>query len=106
MKYIHVARDGRDAFLSWHNHERGFTPEARMKVGAIIMSDPVLAPMLAGGPPPAIPEDPQVYFQTWIAHAEEEPRTGPGVDLPTSISRTPTGASGAARTCCSCTITT
>jgi aryl sulfotransferase len=81
VKYIHVARDGRDAFLSWHNHERGFTPEAKMKVGAIIMSDPALAPMLAGGPPPAFPEDPQVYFQTWIAHAEEEPQTGPGHDL-------------------------
>ena len=81
VKYIHVARDGRDAFLSWHNHERGFTPEAKMRVGAIIMSDPVLAPMMAGGPPPPLPEDPQVYFQTWIAHAEEEPRTEPGFDL-------------------------
>jgi len=82
VKYIHVARDGRDAFLSWHNHERGFTPEAKMRVGAIIMNDPVLAPMMmAGGPPPEMPEDPQVYFQTWIARAEEEPRTGPGVEL-------------------------
>ena len=81
VKYIHVARDGRDAFLSWHNHVRGFTPEAKMRIGGIIMNDPVLAPMMAGGPPPEMPEDPQVYFQTWIEQAEGEPRTGPGVDL-------------------------
>jgi aryl sulfotransferase len=81
VKYIHVARDGRDAFLSWHNHQSGFTPEARMRVGAIIMNDPALAPMMAGGPPPEFPEDPEVYFQTWIAHAEEEPRIEPGFEL-------------------------
>lgn len=81
VKYIHVARDGRDAFLSWHNHQSGFTPEAKMRVGAIIMNDPALAPMMAGGPPPEFPEDPEVYFQTWIAHAEEDPRTEPGFEL-------------------------
>ena len=81
VKYIHVARDGRDAFISWHNHEQGFTPEAKMRIGAIIMNDPALAPMMAGGPPPPIPEDPQVFFQSWIARAESEPATGPGVDL-------------------------
>jgi aryl sulfotransferase len=81
VKYIHVARDGRDAFLSWHNHEQGFTPEAKMRIGAIIMNDPALAPMMAGGPPPAISEDPQVFFQTWIARAEGDPPTGPGAEL-------------------------
>lgn len=81
VKYIHVARDGRDAFLSWHNHVRGFTPEAGMRVAAVIMNDPLLAPMMAGGPPPETPEDPQVFFQTWITEAEEPPRTGPGANL-------------------------
>ncbi len=42
VKYVHVARDGRDAFLSWHNHVRGFTAETRMKVGMIVMNDPDL----------------------------------------------------------------
>ena len=70
MRYIHVARDGRDACMSFHNHVRGFTPEAQMKIGTIIMSDPVLAPLMGGGPPPQTPEDPQVFFQTWIAEAE------------------------------------
>ena len=81
VKYIHVARDGRDAFLSWHNHVRGFTAEAKMRIGGVIMNDPLLAPMMAGGPPPETPEDPQVYFQTWIEEAEGEPRTGPGAEL-------------------------
>ena len=81
VKYIHVARDGRDAFLSWHNHVLGFTRETKMKVFGILMNDPALAPMMAGGPPPETPEDPQVFFQTWITQAEGEPATGPGADL-------------------------
>lgn len=81
VKYLHVARDGRDAFLSWHNHVSGFTMETKMKVAGIVMNDPLLAPMMAGGPPPETPEDPQVFFQNWIAQAEDEPRTGPGADL-------------------------
>ena len=80
VKYIHVARDGRDAFLSWHNHVRGFTPEAKARIGAVVMGDPALAAAL-GGPPPDAPEDPQVFFQSWIEQAEDEPRTGPGADL-------------------------
>jgi aryl sulfotransferase len=77
VKYVHVARDGRDAFLSWHNHVRGFTPETKMKVGMIVMNDPDLPKE----PPPEAPEDPQLMYQGWIAQAEAEPRTGPGADL-------------------------
>jgi aryl sulfotransferase len=77
LKYIHVARDGRDAFLSWHNHVRGFTPEAKMRVGMAAAQDPDL-PV---GRPPEAPEDPQVFFQAWIAQAEAEAQTGPGHDL-------------------------
>lgn len=77
VKYVHVARDGRDAFLSWHNHVRGFTPETRMKVGMIVMNDPDLPK----APPPEAPEDPQLMYQGWIAQAEGEPQTGPGADL-------------------------
>jgi aryl sulfotransferase len=81
VKYIHVARDGRDAFISWHNHVSGFTPEAQMRIAGVIMNDPLLAPMMAGGPPPPTPEDPQVFFQGWIAEAEADARTGPGANL-------------------------
>ena len=81
VKYIHVARCSRDAFLSWHNHVTGFTPEGRMRIAGVIMNDPLLAPMMAGGPPRPTPGDPQVFFQDWIAEAEGEPRTGPGANL-------------------------
>ncbi len=81
VKYIHVARDGRDAFMSWHNHVLGFTPEMKMKFGQNIMADPALHFMLAAGPPPQTPEDPQEFFQGWIAQAEAEPATGPGANL-------------------------
>src|SRR5260221_6529121 len=33
VKYIHVARDGRDAFMSWHKHRMGFTPETLHRTG-------------------------------------------------------------------------
>ncbi len=84
VKYIHVARDGRDAFLSWHNHVSGFTPEIQAKVGGIVANDPeLIAAMMAGGagppggPPPA---DPHVFFQGWIAAAEAPPSNGIGRD--------------------------
>jgi aryl sulfotransferase len=73
VKYIHVARDGRDAFMSWHNHRLGQTAQFGERVGAIIASDPALR----GGPPPApVPEDPHAFFQSWIAEAEDESGRG------------------------------
>jgi aryl sulfotransferase len=45
------------------------------------MNDPVLAPMMGGAPPPETPDDPQEFFQTWIAQAEGEPQVGPGANL-------------------------
>lgn len=81
VKYIHVARDGRDAFMSWHNHVLGFTPETQQKFVANIMGDPALHFLLANGPPPPPPEDPHEFFQGWIAEAEADPPTGPGTQL-------------------------
>ncbi len=78
VKYIHVARDGRDAFMSWHNHLLGFTPQMRERIGALAALDPELPPAPPPSPPPA---DPQLFFQGWIARAEAEARVGPGEDL-------------------------
>ncbi len=77
VKYVHVARDGRDAFLSWHNHVMGFTLEAGMRIGAILAEDPEM--MI--GPPPVNSPDPQEFFQGWIAKAEAEPVIAPGHEL-------------------------
>ncbi|MGE5500729.1 MAG: sulfotransferase domain-containing protein [Ignavibacteriales bacterium] len=77
VKYIHVARDGRDAFMSWHNHVMGFRPEWIERLIAISEQDPALTPMPRMRPP----EDPHLFFQGWIATAEAEPPEGPGRDM-------------------------
>ena len=63
VKYIHVARDGRDAALSWHNHQQGFTEEAKRRVAGANGWDP------ASGPPPP-PENPRDHFVEWLGQAE------------------------------------
>lgn len=61
VKYIHVARDGRDAITSMHNHELGFRKEFR---------EAVAGSMSAGMKPPETPEDPRTYFLGRLAQAE------------------------------------
>jgi len=77
VKYIHVARDGRDAFMSWHNHVLGFTPQMKARFGEILAGDPDLPRTPPPGEPP---KDPHLFYQGWIAAAEAEPRTGPGAE--------------------------
>jgi aryl sulfotransferase len=62
VKYINVARDGRDACFSFHNHMLGTLPAAGMKIA---MNSPV--PLDA--PPPRF-EDPRDHYLNWIAEAE------------------------------------
>ena len=73
VKYIHVARDGRDACFSFHNHLLGTLPEAGMRIA---MNSPV--PL--DGPPPPTPEDPREHYLDWIAEAEAG--EGKARDLP------------------------
>ena len=49
VKYIHVARDGRDVCMSYHNHCTGFRPEALERMDAIGLAEPALAPALSEG---------------------------------------------------------
>jgi aryl sulfotransferase len=72
VKYIHVGRDGRDARLSWQNHEKGFTPEFRAHVGVQAQALAAEQGNAPGGPPPPAPEDPRDYLLQWFADMEAQ----------------------------------
>jgi aryl sulfotransferase len=60
-KFIHVARDGRDAALSLHNHMRGFRPEMNLIMDQVSLGDPKF-----GDDAPRTPEDPAESFRAWL----------------------------------------
>lgn len=62
VRYIHVARDGRDAFMSYHNHLRGFAHAALENFDRIGLADPLI-----GRPYPQIPPGPAEFFRFWIS---------------------------------------
>ncbi len=74
VKYVHTARDGRDACFSMHNHQLGMTQLAAQALAAA-------NGWPADTPRPQIPEDSYAWFQWWIGEAE---RGGDGVtgDVP------------------------
>jgi aryl sulfotransferase len=61
VKYIHVARDGRDVCMSYHNHCTGFRPEALERMDAIGLAEPTLR-----RPYPRVDPDPAVHFHDWL----------------------------------------
>lgn len=61
VKYIHVARDGRDACLSYHNHCRAFGEHALARLDKLGLADETLA-----RPYPRAPEDPRAFFRRWM----------------------------------------
>jgi aryl sulfotransferase len=61
VKYIHVARDGRDVCMSYHNHCMGFLPEALAKMDAVGLAEPTLR-----RPYPRVDPDPSVHFHNWL----------------------------------------
>jgi aryl sulfotransferase len=63
VKYIHTARDGRDACFSMHNHQLGMN-EAAGRMVAAANGWP------ADAPGRVIPEDPYDWFVQWIGEAE------------------------------------
>lgn len=62
VHYIHVARDGRDAALSFHSHARGFTQQMLAALDRSGLEDPAL-----GRAYPDIPADPAVCFHRWLS---------------------------------------
>ncbi len=61
VRYIHVARDGRDVLLSLHNHITGFTQKQLEEMDRIGLEDPII-----GRPYPRFPADPRAFFRTWL----------------------------------------
>ncbi|MFI4974580.1 MAG: sulfotransferase domain-containing protein [Caulobacterales bacterium] len=62
VKCIHVARDGRDAALSMHNHFTGFSDDQLARFDVIGREDPVIS-----RPYEKPPTDVTAYFRQWIA---------------------------------------
>lgn len=61
VKYIHVARHGLDAFMSWHNHTSHYTPEVRAFMDHIGLGDPDIA-----RPHPPPPRDIHAFYDAWM----------------------------------------
>ncbi|WP_119302404.1 sulfotransferase domain-containing protein [Dongia deserti] len=61
VKYVHVARDGRDACMSFHNHGSGFTPRMLEDLDRAGLADESV-----GRPYPRVPADPEVFFHRWL----------------------------------------
>lgn len=76
VKYIHVGRDGRDARLSWQNHQQGFTPEITARIAAQARALAAGRGEAPAGPPPLAPEDPREYLLQWFEQLEA------GLDAP------------------------
>ncbi len=66
MKYIHVARDGRDAALSFYNHKANYTPEAVERFLEISRNDPKFADTFA-----VVASDPSDHFHDWLVGDED-----------------------------------
>ena len=73
VKIIHVARDGRDSAMSFHNHLYNFTPQMLAHADAVNMADPKFK-----GPVPRAPENPGAYFTQWINGADAFGDSGAG----------------------------
>jgi aryl sulfotransferase len=61
IKYIHVARDGRDVAMSFHNHLAGFTAGMLDDLDKAGLEDEAI-----GRPYPKIPADARQFFHEWM----------------------------------------
>lgn len=62
VKYVHVARDGRDAAMSFHNHTVGFRPAVVDMLSRAGLEDEQIA-----RPYPEVLDDPAAFFRRWIS---------------------------------------
>ncbi len=68
--YIHVARDARDACMSWHNHVGGYTDGVRALMDHAGLTDETIA-----APCPPFRADPQEFFRAFLERPDYAPPT-------------------------------
>jgi aryl sulfotransferase len=68
VKYIHVARDGRDAAMSYFNHKTNYTPEIVTRMREVAQSDPKFRDEEFD----YSPQDPVAHFSSWVEGPEDE----------------------------------
>lgn len=61
VKYIHIARDGRDVCMSYHNHVANFSAAALEQLDEQGLVDETF-----GRPYPRAPSDPAEFFRIWL----------------------------------------
>ncbi len=66
VRYIHVARDGRDACMSFLNHFNSFVPGVLERLDEIGMADPTI-----GRPIPRPPKTAREFFLYWIRPSDD-----------------------------------
>jgi aryl sulfotransferase len=76
VKVVHVARDGRDAALSLHNHLSNFTANTLAHLDEISIADPKF-----GDPYPRAALDPADFFHDWISDESNDGQGDPGVSF-------------------------
>ena len=76
VRYIHVARDGRDAAMSLHNQWTGFNASTRQAFDRIGLEDPAIGRLF-----PAIPADPAEMFRFWLTTSGVPGQTEGGIGL-------------------------
>ncbi len=64
VKYVHVARDGRDVSMSWHHHHAGYQADHRARVRQIGLEDDAI-----GRDYPEWLPDPADEFHRWLTEA-------------------------------------
>jgi aryl sulfotransferase len=74
--YIHLARDGRDACMSYHNHCRTYTEAMLEALDRNGHEDATL-----GGPFPRASDDPVEFFRDWMARGVESGHPRPVAEL-------------------------
>ena len=62
VKYIHVARDGRDAAMSFYNHKANYLPDTVARFREISRNDP----KFGDDDYPFVPSDPAQHFHDWL----------------------------------------